>query len=93
MSILETRKDNRSGSFSWCALFPMLPMGGAIGCWGRARAMVRRTTFAANASRSAEKADVTWEEIFRFAYQKGLIPVFRELRGQLGCEESLGMLR
>jgi len=27
----------------------------------------------------AEKADVTWEEMFRFAYQKDLIPVLREL--------------
>ena len=40
-----------------------------------------------------EKADVTWEEMFRFAYQKDLIPLLKELGAQLGREEFAGMLR
>ena len=54
-----------------------------------------RTTFAGGPTRHswAEKADVTWEEMFRFAYQKDLIPVLRELGAQLGREEFVGMLR
>jgi len=40
-----------------------------------------------------EKADVTWEEMFRFAYQKDLIPLLKELGAQLGRDELVQMLQ
>jgi hypothetical protein len=40
-----------------------------------------------------EKADWTWEEMFRFAYQKDLIPLMKELEAQLGREKFIAMLR
>jgi hypothetical protein len=41
----------------------------------------------------SEKADMTWDEIFRFAFQKDLIPMLKELGAQLGREELVAMLR
>jgi hypothetical protein len=40
-----------------------------------------------------EKADLTWEQMFRFAYQKDLIPVLKALSEQLGPEEFVHMLK
>jgi hypothetical protein len=94
MSILETRQENRPGSFGRRALFSILPAG-AIGCLGCARAMACAPPSREEPTRHswAEEADMTWEEMFRFAYQKDLIPVLRELGSQLGREEFVGMLR
>jgi L-2-amino-thiazoline-4-carboxylic acid hydrolase-like protein len=94
MSILETRQENWPRSFSRRALFPILPAA-AIGCLGCARAMACAQPSQEEPTRHswAEKADVTWEEMFRFAYQKDLIPVLRELGAQLGREEFVGMLQ
>ena len=39
------------------------------------------------------KADVTWEQMFRFAYQKDLIPMLKELGAQLGRDELVRMLQ
>ena len=94
MSILETGQESRPDSFSRRTLFSILPAG-AIGCLGCARAMGCAQPSQEEPTRHswAEKADVTWEEMFRFAYQKDLIPVLRELGAQLGREEFCGMLR
>lgn len=40
-----------------------------------------------------EKTDLTWEEMFRFAYQKDLIPLLKALSGQVGREKFVRMLR
>ena len=40
-----------------------------------------------------EKANVTWEQIFRFAYQKDLIPLLKALAEQPGREEFVRMLQ
>ncbi len=94
MSILETMQENKPRSFGRRALFSILPAG-AIGCLGCARAMVCAQPLQEEPARHswAEKAEVTWEEMFRFAYQKDLIPILRELGAQLGREEFVGMLR
>lgn len=40
----------------------------------------------------SQKADVTWEQVFRFAYQKDLIPVLKSLAAQIGREKFAVML-
>lgn len=40
-----------------------------------------------------EKADLTWEEIFRFAYQKDLIPTLKALAAQIGNQKFVQMLQ
>ena len=94
MSIMETKQENGIGSLSRRALFSILPAG-TFGCLGCVRAAVCAQTSQAEPTVHSwtEKADVTWEEMFRFAYQKDLIPVLKELGAQLGREEFVGMLR
>lgn len=94
MSIVETKQENGPGSLSRRALFSILPAG-AFGCLGCARAMACAQSSQAEPTRHswAEKADVTWEEMFRFAYQKDLIPALKEVGAQLGREKFVGMLR
>lgn len=41
----------------------------------------------------SQKADVTWEQVFRFAYQKDLIPVLKSLAAQIGREKFTAMLK
>ena len=94
MSILEIKQEDGAGSLSRRVLFSILPVG-TFGCLGCARGMACAQPSQAELTRHTwtEKADVTWEEIFRFAYQKDLIPVLKELEAQLGREEFVGMLR
>ena len=58
----------------------ILPAG-TFGCLGCARAMACAQTPQVEPTGHSwtEKADVTWEEMFRFAYQKDLIPLLKEL--------------
>ncbi len=92
MSILEIKQENGPGSLSRRALFSILPAFGCLGC-ARAMACTQPSQAAPPRPGWTEKADVTWEEMFRFAYQKDLIPVLKELGAQLGREEFVGMLR
>ncbi len=94
MSILETKQENMPGSLSRRALFSILPAG-AFGCLSCARAVAcaQPSQEALTPHSWTEKADVTWEEIFRLAYQKDLIPLLKELGGQLGREKFVEMLR
>jgi hypothetical protein len=94
MSILGTKQGNGPASVSRRTLFSILPAG-AFGCLGcaRAAACAQPSQAALTLHSWTEKADVTWEEVFRFAYQKDLIPVLKELKAQLGGEEFVGMLR
>jgi hypothetical protein len=82
------------GSLGRRALFSILPAG-AFGCLGCVRAMACGQPSQAQPAHHSwmEKADVTWEEMFRFAYQKDLIPVLKELEAQLGREEFVKMLQ
>jgi hypothetical protein len=40
-----------------------------------------------------EKADMTWEQIFKFAYQKDLIPLLKELSDPFGREKFVQMIK
>jgi hypothetical protein len=93
MSNLETGQATGAGALSRRALFSVLPAG-AVGCLGCARAMACVQASQAPAGHSwTEKTGMTWEETFRFAYQKDLIPVLKELGAQLGREKFVAMLR
>ncbi|HWQ53190.1 MAG TPA: L-2-amino-thiazoline-4-carboxylic acid hydrolase [Bryobacteraceae bacterium] len=94
MNALESKPGNGPLTVSRRGLFAILHAG-AAGCLGCARA-------AACASQPqppqaghswTEKADMTWEELFRFAYQKDLIPVLKALAGQVGRDQFVRMLQ
>ncbi len=72
-------------------LFTILPAGaaGCLGCFGRCAA---QTAAGARALRAGEKADMTWEEIFKFAYG-GPIPTFLKLADQIGRKRFVEMLQ
>ena len=74
------------------ALFSILPAG-AAGCLGCAHAVCAQVPQPSPAHSWTEKADITWEEIFRFAYQKDLIPLLTQLAEHIGREEFVAMLR
>jgi hypothetical protein len=94
MGIPEIHPASRPDSLSRRAIFSFLPAR-AVGCMACANALAcAQVSEAAQAGHSwTEKADITWEEMFRFAYQKDLIPMLQELAAQLGREKFLGMLR
>ena len=94
MNVLDTKPEYGTGWLSRRTLFSILPAG-AFGCLGCVRAMacVQTSQVEPTVHSWTEKADVTWEEMFRFAYQKDLMPVLKELEAQLGRDEFVGMLR
>jgi len=75
-------------------LFTIL-QAGAAGCLGCARAVACAPQMQEPPAGHSwtEKADVTWEQMFRFAYQKDLIPLLKALSEQLGREEFVRMLQ
>ncbi len=89
-----THQGNAPDSFSRRTLFSILPAT-AFGCVGCARAMAcaQMPQTPPLEHSWTEKADVTWEEMFRFAYQKDLIPLLKYLGEQLGREELVQMLQ
>jgi hypothetical protein len=67
---------------------------GAAGCLGCARGILCAPQESGQAAHSwAEKADLTWEEIFRFAYQKDLIPMLKAISEQVGREKFVQMIK
>lgn len=82
---------NAPSSLSRRTLFSILPAS-ALGCMGCARALACAQGPPAEHTWT-EKADVTWEEMFRFAYQKDMIPLLKELGTQLGREELVKLLQ
>ena len=94
MTMHETTPETRLRSLGRRALFSILPAG-AFGCLGCVRSMACGQASQGNPATHSwtEKADWTWEEMFRFAYQKDLIPLMKELEAQLGRERFATMLQ
>lgn len=94
MTTLEVTQETGLGSFSRRALFSILPAG-TLGCLGCVRSLAcpQPSQALPTGLSWTEKADMTWEELFRFAYQKDLIPLLKELAAQLGREELVNMLK
>lgn len=94
MKSLDTKQGNRLGVLSRRGLFSILPVG-AAGCLGCARAAVCAPPVQEPPAGLSwtEKADLTWEQMFRMTYQKDLIPLLKALSEQLGREEFVRMLR
>lgn len=91
---METNPWNRTPMLSRRGLLTIL-QAGAAGCLGCARAVACPSRMQEpQAGHSwTEKADVTWEQMFRFAYQKDLIPLLKALSEQIGRDEFLRMLQ
>jgi hypothetical protein len=85
---------DRPGSLSRRTLFSILPAG-AVGCLGcmRAAACALAQEPPPAGHSWTEKADITWEEMFRFAYQKDLIPLLKQMAEPVGREKFTAMLR
>lgn len=94
MTTLKVIQETGSGTLSRRALFSILPAG-AFGCLGCVRSLAcpQGPQALPTGLSWTEKADVTWEELFRFAYQKDLIPLLKVLEAQFGREEFSKMLR
>jgi hypothetical protein len=75
-------------------LMAMLPAGiaGCLGCL-RASACPQQGATAGTGRSWTDKTDLTWEQLFRFAYQKDLIPLLQALAGKVGREEFIRMVR
>ena len=73
-------------------LFSILPAG-AVGCLGCAHAICAQAPQSSSSHSWTEKADMSWEEVFRFAYQKDLIPLLNQLAEQIGREKFVAMLK
>jgi hypothetical protein len=89
MPVSGNRPLNAPAPLTRRALFTVLPSG-AFGCIGCARAFAGAQT---SPHTSTEQAGLTWNEIFRFAYRKDLIPVLKELAAQVGRDKFCSMLR
>ncbi len=93
MTMLDAARGNVPAPLSRRALFSVLPAG-AFGCLGCARALAcQQTPQAAAADPWTEKSDMTWEEVFRFAFQKDLIPLLKEMGGQMGREKLVTTIK
>jgi len=90
----DTQQADRVASLSRRGLF-----AGIAGCVGCVRAAVCDSEACASEATAqaehtwTEKADLTWEQIFRFAYQKDLIPVLKVMSEQIGREKFVEMLK
>ena len=92
MKILENMQQMAPAALSRRGLFTIFPLG--AGCLGCARAACAQQTQEPPPGHSwAEKADMSWEEIFRFAFQKDQIPLFKALSERLGREEFVRLLQ
>jgi len=77
-----------ANSVSRRGLFSILPAG-CIGCASGGVCMGQ-----APAEHGwTEKSDMTWEDVFRFSFQKDYIPLLKELAEQIGREKFVGMIQ
>ena len=81
---------NSPVSMSRRKLFSVLPAGCLSCAAARCNA---QTSSPAPAHSPTEKADVTWEEMFRFAFQKDLVPILKALAAEIGREKFVQMLQ
>ena len=94
MKLKETVIMNSPASLSRRKLFSILPVGaaGCLGCAGAARCAAQAGG-PPPAHSWAEKADMTWEGVFRFAFQRNFIPYMKALAAQIGNEKLISMLQ
>jgi hypothetical protein len=74
-------------------LFSILPAGvaGCVGCAGGALGAAQAVAPAGRAG-WGEKVDLTYEQLFRFSYQKEMIPLLKDLAAKLGKEKFLRLM-
>jgi len=94
MNQTEIQTGNLPVTLSRRGLFGILPVGvaGCLAC-ERAAACASGMQEPPAGHSWTEKADWTWEQIFRFAFQKDLIPVLKVLSEQIGREKFVQMLQ
>lgn len=94
MKLLDIKQEHRSDAISRRGLFSILPVMGAgcIAC-ARAAACPQGGEQTQATQTWTEKTDLTWEEMFRFAYQKDLIPLLKAISEQVGRDKLVQMLR
>lgn len=79
-------------SLSRRELFSILPAGaaGCFGCLGAARCNAQAQP---PAQSWTEESDMSWVEIFRFAFQQNYIPTMKALAARIGNKKLVGMLQ
>jgi len=94
MTLQETVIRRSPVSLSRRKLFSILPAGaaGCLGCVGAARCAAQAGVPPPVHSWT-EKSDMTWEAIFRFAFQRNFIPYMKALAAQIGNEKFVRMLQ
>lgn len=94
MQLLDIMQGHGPDALSRRGLLSILPAMGAgyLGCV-RAVACAQGGEQARAQHSWTGKTDLTWEETFRFAYQKDLIPLLKAVAEQLGRERFMRMVR
>jgi hypothetical protein len=72
-------------------LFSILPAG-CLACAGTARCAAQAQE-PPPAHCWTEKADMTWEGVFRFTFQRNFIPLMKAIGAQIGQEKLIGILK
>lgn len=93
MHVSNIMGDTGTARFGRRALFSILPAR-TVGCLACARAALCGQV-APQPQTGLDWTDpsgMTWEDVFRFAYQTNLIPLLKELASRLGREKFLAMI-
>jgi len=93
MMLNQTVIMNAPVSLSRRKLFSVLPAAaGCLGCVGAARCAAQAGG-QPPAHSWTEKCDLSWEAVFRFAFQRNYIPTMKALAAQIGNEKFIRMLQ